>query len=90
MDGLNLLLSSAGGRTGQVFFQGSQERYRFTRTERVEPDVEIPVDDAFREALGIPITYRAPPSANPGGACQKAARLVRRRTARQRPAAPIL
>ncbi|KAF0865215.1 NAD(P)-dependent oxidoreductase [Pseudomonas sp. LD120] len=47
MDGLNVLLTGACGRIGKVFFQGSQERYRFTLTDRVEPDFEIPTPHRF-------------------------------------------
>ncbi|WP_047288642.1 MULTISPECIES: NAD(P)-dependent oxidoreductase [Pseudomonas] len=47
MNGLNVLLTGACGRIGKVFFQGSQERHRFTLTDRVEPDFEIPAPHRF-------------------------------------------
>jgi len=39
--GLNVLLTGACGRIGKTFFEASQDRYRFTLTDRVTPDFDL-------------------------------------------------
>ncbi len=41
MKGLNVLLTGACGRIGKTFFVASKDRYRFTLTDRVEPDFAL-------------------------------------------------
>ena len=41
MNGLNVLLTGACGRIGKTFFQASQDRYRFTLTDRIAPDFDL-------------------------------------------------
>ncbi|MGC5701363.1 NAD(P)-dependent oxidoreductase [Pseudomonas sp. NFXW11] len=47
MDALNVLVTGACGRIGKTFFQASQERYRFTLTDRVDADFEVPAPHRF-------------------------------------------
>ncbi len=41
MNGLNVLLTGACGKIGKTFFEASKDRYRFTLTDRVEPDFAL-------------------------------------------------
>lgn len=57
MNGLNVLLTGACGRIGKTFFEASKDRYRFTLTDRIEPDFAlgehrfIPADLSDKTAL---------------------------------------
>ena len=41
MNGLNVLLTGACGKVGKTFFEASKDRYRFTLTDRIEPDFDL-------------------------------------------------